>query len=69
LSVAPAVLPLLNDANALGFPAIFGIDHPKAVLEDLRRKIEIFVSEIPTPPPAIAGMRMKNAFENALRNR
>ena len=58
---------MLNDANALGFPAIFGIDHTTAVLEDLRRNIGIPVFEIPTLPPAITGLRLKNAFENALR--
>lgn len=49
-----AVLPLLKDAKALGFPAIFGIDQTRAVLADLRRKIGIPVFEIPALPLAIA---------------
>ena len=53
--LAAAVFPLLNDANALGFPAIFGIDHTTAVLEDPRKKIGIPVFEIPALSPAIAG--------------
>ncbi len=60
------VLPLLKNAKALGFPAIFGITHTTEVMADLRNKFGIPVFEIPTLPPSIAGLRLKNAFEQIL---
>ena len=52
--LSAAVIPLLNDAKALGFPAIFGIDHTTAVLADLQRKIGIPGSQMHFGPVEIA---------------
>jgi len=60
------VLPLLKDAKALGFPAIFGIYQTMEVMAGLQKNIGIPVFEVPTLPPAIAGLRLKNAFEQIL---
>ena len=61
-----AVLPLIKGAKALGFPAIFGINDTAEVMSDLQNKIGLPIFEIPTLPPAIAGLRLKNAFAQIL---
>ena len=40
--------------------------HTTEVMADLRNKFGIPVFEIPTLPPSIAGLRLKNAFEQIL---
>ncbi len=64
--LAATVAPLLKNAKALGFPAILGIYQTTAVMADLQKKIGIPLFEVPTLPPAIAGLRLKNAFEQIL---
>jgi glycerol-3-phosphate dehydrogenase subunit B len=64
--LAAMVLPLLKNAKALGFPAIFGIYNTMEVMADLQKKIGIPVFEVPTLPPAVNGLRLKNAFEKIL---
>jgi glycerol-3-phosphate dehydrogenase subunit B len=64
--LAATVLPLLKDAKALGFPAIFGIYQTMEVMADMQKNIGVPVFEVPTLPPAIAGLRLKNAFEQIL---
>ena len=61
-----AVLPLTKGVKALGFPAIFGINDTVEVMSDLQKKIGLPIFEIPTLPPAIAGLRLKNAFAQIL---
>ena len=64
--LAAIVLPRLKNAKALGFPAIFGIYKTIEVMADLQKKIGIPVFEVPTLPPAISGLRLKNTFEKIL---
>jgi glycerol-3-phosphate dehydrogenase subunit B len=64
--LADAVRPLVKQAKMLGLPAICGTYHTTAVMDDLREKIGIPVFELPTLPPAISGLRLKNAFEQFL---
>ena len=61
-----AVVPLAKGVKALGFPAIFGINDTVEVMADLQKKIGLPIFEIPTLPPAIAGLRLKNAFAQIL---
>ncbi|MGB8426354.1 MAG: FAD-binding protein, partial [Desulfobacterales bacterium] len=58
--------PLVKDAKMLGLPAICGTYQTSSVMADLQKKIGVPVFEIPTLPPAISGLRLKNAFEQSL---
>lgn len=64
--LAAALKPLVKDAKMLGLPAICGTYQTSSVMADLQKKIGIPVFEIPTLPPAISGLRLKNAFEPSL---
>lgn len=64
--LAAAVRPHLADAKILGLPAICGTYQTAGVVADLRKRIGVPVFEIPTLPPAVAGLRLKNAFDRLL---
>jgi glycerol-3-phosphate dehydrogenase subunit B len=64
--LASAVRPLVKDAKILGLPAICGTYQTSSVVADLQEKIGVPVFEIPTLPPAISGLRLKNALERSL---
>ncbi|MFZ0724804.1 MAG: glycerol-3-phosphate dehydrogenase subunit GlpB [Desulfobacterales bacterium] len=64
--LAAVVRPLVKDAKMLGLPAICGTYQTSSVMADLQKKIGVPVFEIPTLPPAISGLRLKNAFEQSL---
>ncbi len=54
-----------ND-EAIGMPAIMGMHRPDSVMEDLTRLIGRPVFEIPTMPPSIPGIRLREMFEELL---
>jgi glycerol-3-phosphate dehydrogenase subunit B len=56
----------LYDAQAVGVPAICGIYRSAEVIADLKQKIGVPIFEIPTIPPGITGMRLKEAFAKHL---
>jgi glycerol-3-phosphate dehydrogenase subunit B len=61
--LADAIRPHLKTAKALGLPAILGIYDTDLVQKDLERLLGVPVFEIPTMPPAISGIRLKEAFD------
>jgi len=63
------VKPHVKDARAVGMPAILGMYHTNAVIADLEEAFGIPVFEIPTMPPCISGMRVKEAFEAQIPKR
>ena len=65
--LARAVRPHVKDAQAVGMPAILGLYRSNEVLADLEKVIEVPVFEIPTMPPCVPGLRLKEAFERGLR--
>jgi len=65
--LAQAVRPHVKDAQAVGMPAILGLYRSNEVLADLERLIEVPVFEIPTMPPCVPGLRLREAFERGLR--
>jgi glycerol-3-phosphate dehydrogenase subunit B len=65
--LAQAVRPHVKDAQVLGMPAILGLYRTNEVLADLEKLIEVPVFEIPTMPPSVPGLRLKEAFERGLR--
>lgn len=56
----------LGDADYVGLPAVLGIHTPDAVHAAMENLIGIPVFEIPTLPPAVPGIRLREMFEHAL---
>ena len=57
----------LGDAAAVGLPAVLGVSGSAEVLRDLERRLGVPVFEIPTMPPGVTGLRLKEAFERGLK--
>jgi glycerol-3-phosphate dehydrogenase subunit B len=64
---AQAVRPHIKDAHIVGLPAILGLYRTHEVVSDLEKRIGVPVFEIPTIPPSVPGLRLKEAFERGLR--
>lgn len=64
--LADVISPFLKDAELVGMPAILGLRRPQAVASDLERQIGVPVFEIPTMPPSVPGLRLKEAIEQEL---
>ncbi|MBU1001058.1 MAG: glycerol-3-phosphate dehydrogenase subunit GlpB [Proteobacteria bacterium] len=64
--LARAITPLLGDAQAVGLPAVLGMYRPDAVAQDLTARLGVPVFEVPTMPPGVPGIRLKEAFEDKL---
>ncbi|MEJ2639685.1 MAG: glycerol-3-phosphate dehydrogenase subunit GlpB [Desulfosarcinaceae bacterium] len=63
---ADTIAPHVQDARCLGLPAVLGIYKTPDILADLEARLKVRVFEIPTMPPAITGLRLKEAFESHL---
>ncbi|MDO9110531.1 MAG: glycerol-3-phosphate dehydrogenase subunit GlpB [Desulfatirhabdiaceae bacterium] len=64
--LAAAILPHVRNAKIVGVPAILGIHHSLEVQADLENLIGARLFEIPTLPPSVPGLRLKEMFEKAL---
>jgi glycerol-3-phosphate dehydrogenase subunit B len=64
--LAAAIQPHVQTAEAVGLPAILGIARPTDVMEDLQRRLRVKIFEVPTIPPGVTGLRLKEAFERGL---
>ena len=56
----------LKDACFLGMPAVFGIQDSHTILSDIEKRVGVPMFEIPTMPPSIPGLRIKETFESNL---
>ena len=65
-ALADVIGPVLEDAELVGMPAIFGTQDPEVVAADLERQLGVPVYEIPTMPPSVPGLRLKKAMEQEL---
>ena len=65
--LARTLQPHIKDAQLVGLPAILGLYRTQEVVSDLQKMIGVPVFEIPTIPPSIPGLRLKEAFERGLR--
>jgi len=61
--LAEAIRPHLGRCEVIGLPAILGIHDPEAVRQDLEAMLGRPLFEIPTMPPSIAGVRLKEVFD------
>jgi glycerol-3-phosphate dehydrogenase subunit B len=64
--LADAIAPHLGRATVVGLPAILGMQDPAGVCQDLETRLGCPVFEIPTMPPAVAGVRLKESFDTHL---
>jgi len=56
----------LKNARFLGMPAVFGIQDAHRILSDIEKLVGVPMFEIPTMPPSIPGLRLKETFESNL---
>lgn len=64
--LARSIRPHLKNAEIVGLPAILGINRSGEIMADLERRIGVPLFEIPTMPPSVPGLRLKEAFEQHL---
>ena len=60
--LAELIKPHAKDVEFIGLPAVLGIHQANQVVHELDELLETPVFEIPTLPPSIPGMRLKEAF-------
>jgi len=65
-ALADELRPHLKEARFLGMPAVFGIQDSHKILSDIENRVGVPVFEIPTMPPSIPGLRIKEVFESNL---
>jgi len=64
--LAERIKAVAGDAEWVGLPAIMGIHAPDEVHAELQRLVGVPLFEIPTMPPAVPGIRLRELFEQAL---
>ena len=65
-ALADILRPHLKGARFIGMPAVFGIQDSHKILADIEKRVGVPMFEIPTMPPSIPGLRLKEAFESNL---
>ena len=60
------VIPHVKKARAVGMPEIFGMYRTSEVIADLGEGLGVPVFEIPTMPPSVSGLRLKETFEDRI---
>ncbi|MCP3953650.1 MAG: anaerobic glycerol-3-phosphate dehydrogenase subunit B, partial [Desulfobacterales bacterium] len=64
--LADAIKPHLKAAGVVGLPAILGVRESAAVACSMTELIGVPVFEIPTMPPGVPGLRLKEIFGNRI---
>jgi len=64
--IAEAAREIRKENEVVGFPAILGLKSARKVFADLQTQIGAPIFEIPTLPPSVPGLRLKEAFESYL---
>ncbi|MBW2486091.1 MAG: glycerol-3-phosphate dehydrogenase subunit GlpB [Deltaproteobacteria bacterium] len=67
--LAAVVRPLVKKSTVVGLPAILGLHQTVEIKSHLEKLIGVPIFEIPTIPPSVPGLRLKEAFERGLRSR
>ena len=68
-ALANAIRPVLINIELVGIPAILGLRQTEEIASDLEKQIGVPVFEIPTLPPSVPGLRLKEAMELELKNK
>ena len=64
--LAAALKGVAGQAKVIGLPAILGMHRPDQVHADLQRLTGLEIFEIPTMPPSVPGVRLRELLEQAL---
>lgn len=67
--LASSIKEILGDAQYVGLPAILGMHTPDLVMERLSELVGKPVFEIPTMPPSVPGIRLREMFEQIFPQR
>ncbi len=65
-ALAQAISAHTSGVDAVGLPAVLGMHRPGDVAADMAELLGMPVFEIPTMPPGVPGIRLKEAFEDKL---
>jgi glycerol-3-phosphate dehydrogenase subunit B len=65
-ALSEALTPHINNVSAVGLPAVLGLYNTEQILADLEEQTGVPLFEIPTMPPSIPGLRIKELFESHL---
>lgn len=58
-----------GEAKIIGLPALLGMHSPDLVKEDLERLTGLQIFEIPTMPPSVPGIRLREMFEQVFQQK
>ncbi len=67
--LAQVIQPHVKGSKIIGLPAILGLYRTQEVISHLEELIGVPIFEIPTIPPSVPGLRLKEAFERGLRTK
>ncbi len=67
--LAKVIQPHVKESQIIGLPAILGLYRTHEVISELEALIGVPIFEIPTIPPSVPGLRLKEAFERGLRTK
>jgi glycerol-3-phosphate dehydrogenase subunit B len=67
--LAGVIQPLVKESKIIALPAILGLYRTDEVISHLEALIGVPIFEIPTIPPSVPGLRLKEAFERGLRTK
>jgi len=59
--------PHIKNAQLVGLPAVLGLYRSQEIVAELEKLLGVPLFEIPTIPPSVPGLRLKEAFERGLR--
>ncbi|WP_419176368.1 glycerol-3-phosphate dehydrogenase subunit GlpB [Desulfosediminicola sp.] len=62
-ALAEEIKKVAGDSEVIGMPAVLGMHKPDQVMADLARLIGVPIFEIPTMPPSVPGIRLREMFE------
>lgn len=67
--LADLIVAHLDGIKAVGLPAVLGIRSTARILTDLQERLQVLVFEVPTLPPAVTGLRLREAVDPVLLSR
>ncbi len=62
-ALALRIREISGDAEAIGLPAVLGMHAPDQVMAEMQRLVGLPIFEIPTMPPSVPGIRLREMFE------
>ena len=68
-ALAEVIRPHIGDARCVGLPAILGIYESASVQKHMSELLGVPVFEIPTLPPAVPGIRLRETLDDFLREK